>query len=426
MATSNYVEEDKSDELFLQILTRISTASNYRSDARFTYVIGNNGVGKSHLLASLAAHLAEAASKPKVACLSSSLYDRFELRYDGKVRYLGARNPANAVFHARVDRSLSEMILAAMQRTRRSLSELERVLETSLYMKLSVPMNRQGNQMLVNLFDARKFRGRKFDDVFNKSERQLLAQIAGSTLPFSRLDPKQIELLAKVMKFNGNVELYTQRRGGQMLRFNQLSSGEQNRTLLFAKVVSVAEEGVSILIDEPEISLHLQWQWDFHEKLASLLSSLKHVHVVIATHAPVVISEAARSDPKSRSNMVIVMDRLPDKLIRNNAANVGKPHRVKYKQHCFAEVASHERLVLRYFETSTYNSQAVSMEIASALLEAADTANTSQVIDLLEELHKCKGMKGDSKVSIKSAIKLLKDGVIDNLNSKSRNEIPLH
>lgn len=423
MATSNYVEEDMSDELFLQILTRISTASNYRSDARFTYVIGNNGAGKSRLLASLAAHLAEAASKPKVACLSSSLYDRFELRYDGNVRYLGARNPANAVFHARVDRSLSEMILAAMQRNRRSLSELERVLETSLYMKLSVPINRQGNQVLFHLFDARKFRGRKFEEVFTLGDRRLLAQIAGRTLPFRGLDRKQIDLLAKVMKFNGNVELYTQRRGGEMLRFNQLSSGEQNRTLLFAKVVSVAEEGVSILIDEPEISLHLQWQWDFHEKLASLLSSLKHVHVVIATHAPVVISEAARSDPNSESNMVIVMDRL---TTRNGAAGFGEHHRVKYKQHCFAEVASHERLVLRYFETSTYNSQAVSMEIASALLEAVETTNPLHVIKLLEELLNSKGMKGDSEVSIKSAITLLKNGVINKLNPKNRDEIPLH
>ena len=63
---------------------------------------------------------------------------------------------------------------------------------------------------------------------------------------------------------------------GQKLRFSQLSSGIRQKFRIFT---SVAMQVISapkslILIDEPEISLHLSWQRTFVDDIISFLSNL--------------------------------------------------------------------------------------------------------------------------------------------------------
>lgn len=40
-----------------------------------------------------------------------------------------------------------------------------------------------------------------------------------------------------------------------------------------------------ILIDEPELSLHIAWQKDFIEDLSNIIKN-KKINVIIATHSP--------------------------------------------------------------------------------------------------------------------------------------------
>lgn len=103
--------------------------------------------------------------------------------------------------------------------------------------------------------------------------------------------------------------------GGPVGR-NMLSSGEQNQiVLLFCLIFNLRTHKV-ILIDEPEISLHVAWQQTFLESLKKIQKINSYEKVIIATHSPAVISK----------NWPLTFD-LYDIAHRDNAApeSEGKP-----------------------------------------------------------------------------------------------------
>ncbi|MBV6286088.1 AAA family ATPase [Pseudomonas aegrilactucae] len=76
-----------------------------------------------------------------------------------------------------------------------------------------------------------------------------------------------------------------------IVRFSQLSSGEQQIIALFARIAATAERGQVVLIDEPEISLHVRWQ----QALPSLLAWTGEkvgCSFVVATHSPTLVANA--------------------------------------------------------------------------------------------------------------------------------------
>lgn len=77
-------------------------------------------------------------------------------------------------------------------------------------------------------------------------------------------------------------------RSGLPLSLDKLSSGEQHQlVLLYELLFLVAKKGV-VLIDEPEISLHVSWQTRFLNDLISVLD-VTGAQAVIATHSPALI-----------------------------------------------------------------------------------------------------------------------------------------
>jgi predicted ATP-binding protein involved in virulence len=71
---------------------------------------------------------------------------------------------------------------------------------------------------------------------------------------------------------------------------SKLSSGEQNELILFYKLIFNSIENDMILIDEPELSLHISWQNKFIKDLKEV-TSINDVSIVIATHSPDIIDE---------------------------------------------------------------------------------------------------------------------------------------
>jgi predicted ATP-binding protein involved in virulence len=73
------------------------------------------------------------------------------------------------------------------------------------------------------------------------------------------------------------------------LALEQLSSGEQHEVVLLYELIFNVTENTLVLIDEPEISLHITWQKEF---LADLLRIIKiqNIQVIIATHSPAIIN----------------------------------------------------------------------------------------------------------------------------------------
>lgn len=76
----------------------------------------------------------------------------------------------------------------------------------------------------------------------------------------------------------------------QRIKLADLSSGEQHELVVLYELLFRAPKNALVLVDEPEISLHVAWQSRF---LADLMSILRvtNAYAVVATHSPVVIGE---------------------------------------------------------------------------------------------------------------------------------------
>ena len=76
-------------------------------------------------------------------------------------------------------------------------------------------------------------------------------------------------------------------RGGETIPIPSLSSGERQMLTLLAHVVFMPKRNAGIvIIDEPELSLHLRWQENLVTKLTELNSN---VQFVFATHSPEIV-----------------------------------------------------------------------------------------------------------------------------------------
>ena len=73
-----------------------------------------------------------------------------------------------------------------------------------------------------------------------------------------------------------------------LLNLKELSSGEQHELVLFYDLLMNVEEHSLVLIDEPEISLHVAWQKAFLNDL-DRVASLTSLRFIIATHSPQII-----------------------------------------------------------------------------------------------------------------------------------------
>ncbi len=75
---------------------------------------------------------------------------------------------------------------------------------------------------------------------------------------------------------------------GKPLQLTQLSSGEQHEVVLLYELIFRAKDNVLVLIDEPEISLHIAWQKEFLRDLKRIIK-LQNVAAIISTHSPQII-----------------------------------------------------------------------------------------------------------------------------------------
>ena len=77
---------------------------------------------------------------------------------------------------------------------------------------------------------------------------------------------------------------------GTNLLPTDLSSGEQHQVVLFYELLFKVAPGVLILIDEPELSLHVVWQEHFLHDVQEI-TRLSDIDVLLATHSPDLISD---------------------------------------------------------------------------------------------------------------------------------------
>ncbi|MGE7989680.1 AAA family ATPase [Pseudomonas sp. NPDC089554] len=337
------------DDLALLDKTSLLELLERQGQAPFcAYIIGNNGAGKSLLLASMAALLPQ-QSRTCIA-IASTPADRFPTQQKSlHYRYLGNRA-------AKGSSKTNEQKLLGL------LAEAYTVKGNgSLFESLLDPLGLKHRLYLVAHSEL--------GDLLPSKEAELLAQPLESALnAAATLEGKSLAL--------------SWQHGGQMVTFNQLSSGEQQVLLLLGKLVASAGPGNVLLIDEPEISLHVHWQ----QLLPSLFSRIaEHTgsQFLIATHSPTLVANA--------------QDNLSHCFLAKDGAlapiSADQRHSV-------------ETILLEGFETYTPHNREVAERCAALVAQAIRTTNRDELDGLaekqdalLEELRNMTAIMDDSGIT---------------------------
>ena len=82
---------------------------------------------------------------------------------------------------------------------------------------------------------------------------------------------------------------FYQNKTQQPLSLTDLSSGEQQEVVLLYELLFKTAQNSLILIDEPEISLHVIWQKAFIDDLKKI-AKLKKISFLVSTHSPQIIN----------------------------------------------------------------------------------------------------------------------------------------
>jgi predicted ATP-binding protein involved in virulence len=77
---------------------------------------------------------------------------------------------------------------------------------------------------------------------------------------------------------------------GNSLSPTKLSSGEQHELVMLYELLFKVQPNSLILIDEPELSLHVEWQVNFLKDLQEI-TKVANIDVLLATHAPGIIHD---------------------------------------------------------------------------------------------------------------------------------------
>ena len=84
--------------------------------------------------------------------------------------------------------------------------------------------------------------------------------------------------------------LVAEDRGSRQLPLDSLSSGEQHELVLHYDLLFRVPSNTVVLIDEPELSLHVGWQKKFLSDLTKIVE-LSGFDAVVATHSPFIVGD---------------------------------------------------------------------------------------------------------------------------------------
>lgn len=96
-------------------------------------------------------------------------------------------------------------------------------------------------------------------------------------------------LIGKELRLERRKGLTFKTDAGKIISGSKLSSGEQHLIILAFDLLFAASRGSLVLIDEPEISLHINWQDNLLEDLIELGKN-KQLSFLMASHAPSIIA----------------------------------------------------------------------------------------------------------------------------------------
>ena len=119
---------------------------------------------------------------------------------------------------------------------------------------------------------------------------------------FAEVCNKYLRPKKEIVYNESTADIYIkQNRDNQKVLLNQLSSGEKQIISLFSKVYLESAEDFMLIIDEPELSLSVEWQ---EMLLPDILNSKKCQLLIAATHSPYIFNNDLDCDAYSINEFV--------------------------------------------------------------------------------------------------------------------------
>ncbi|WP_230009536.1 ATP-binding protein, partial [Microbacterium sp. Bi128] len=270
-----------------------------------------------------------------VAAVTTSAFDKFPLPsarfpvdsapYAAPLyRYLGLKDPRGRISaSAGVQRALGEMFAAVeMDEPRRSrianvFSDLsyeprievayrwtgrglaflratadgrEKSYESSVESK--IPNDSAWSQGYIEDPDIRRDVSRASELLRNWDARRELVLIAD--FEHHKFAHGEHLMAAQLLKRSGMIEMKSvtliRADSGSRLDLNDASSGELSLVTAVLGIASAIDDKSLVLIDEPEISLHPDWQGGYLDLLRRAFERYKGSHFIVATHSPLIVS----------------------------------------------------------------------------------------------------------------------------------------
>jgi len=103
---------------------------------------------------------------------------------------------------------------------------------------------------------------------------------------------REKHFLHKTISFSPSYGFKAFNEQGISIKPSLLSSGEQNMIILLYRMIFEVHVGDILLIDEPEISMHVVWLKEFIKDVLRIASCKKDVQILIATHSPQIVRGA--------------------------------------------------------------------------------------------------------------------------------------
>lgn len=239
---------------------------------------------------------ARGASFPRRGAISRRTVDRLP---DDVRRLMAEAQQAYARQSQELDRTLPRRIVAAMRDTDSSSREEAESTATKTFERVK---SIRGTLMELGLLREAAAEGVDSSWISDDDVLPVVRLILDDTAAkYAELEPVERDLTSfrdfvharlrnKRLRFSGDkgFEVVVERPGqdAAIVRPSSLSSGEQQLIILAHAVSLEVPTGTVVLVDEPELSLHPEWQEDLLEDLERLAIE-RGVQFVLATHSPI-------------------------------------------------------------------------------------------------------------------------------------------
>lgn len=196
-----------------------------------------------------------------------------------------------------------------------------------------------------------------------------------------------------------NITLYLY-KNGYRYSFDESSSGEKHILYAFLNIARYLKPNSLVLIDEPEISLHPNWQMMYISFLKKVFKKYASCHFIIATHSPYLVSDL---NPDSSSLVVLTIEK-----------GVRSAETLDYSTYAW----STENILYNVFRVRTTRNFYFDMDLRE-LLHSTDQNNTdkNQFLRAKELYQKLSGYIFDTHDPLRLILDEVK-GYIDNVESK--------